>query len=153
MSIVLIDTSAWLFNFEPRVVPRVRKRITELVQGNQAAVTSPILFELLHGVRTGEEFSRLHQHLSSLHQFPVTEADWLKGAQWAQRLRSGGVKAKTVDFLIAYKAMRHRLILLHADRDFDRLARFVPLKVESCVRLISQQTKQGKASINQYKTS
>ena len=39
-----------------------------------------------------------------------------------------GVKAKTVDFLIAYKAMRHRLVLIHADRDFDRIARFVPLR-------------------------
>ena len=137
MAIVLVDTSAWLFNFEPRVVPRIRQRVTDLVQENLAAITSPILFELLRGVRTGEEFSRMHQHLSSLHQFPVTEADWLKGAQWAHRLRARGVKAKTADFLIAYKAMRHRLVLLHADRDFDRIARFVPLRVESCVRWVN----------------
>lgn len=106
------------------------------MEENLAAITSPILFELLQRTRSGEEFNRLHQHLASLHQFPVTEADWLKAAQWAHRLRSRGVKAKTVDFLIAYKAMRHRLILLHADRDFDRIARFVPLKAESCVRLV-----------------
>jgi hypothetical protein len=37
--------------------------------------------------------------------------------------------AKTVDFLIAYKAMRHRLALFHAKAGFDRLARVVPLKV------------------------
>lgn len=134
MSLVLIDTSAWLFNFPPREVPRIRERITELVQDNLAAVTSPILFELLHGVPTGEEFSRWCHHLSSLHQFPLTEADWLKAAQWAQRLRSRGLKAKTVDFLIAYKALRHRLALLHADADFDRIARYVPLRMESCVR-------------------
>ncbi|MBI3323265.1 MAG: PIN domain-containing protein [Candidatus Omnitrophica bacterium] len=135
MSLVLIDTSAWLFNFSPREVPRIRDRVAELVRKNLAAVTSPILFELLHGVPSGEEFGRWCRHLSSLHQFPLTEADWLKAAQWAQRLRSRGLKAKTVDFLIAYKAMRHRLVLLHADADFDRIARFVPLRVESCVRL------------------
>ncbi len=134
MALVLIDTSAWLFNFEPRIVPEIRERIAALVKQDRAAITSPVLFELLQGVRTGEEFRRLQEHLSSLHQVLVTEADWLKAAQWAQRLRSSGIQAKTLDFLIAYKAMRHRLVLLHADRDFDRIARRVPLKVESHLR-------------------
>ena len=134
MALVLIDTSAWLFNFPPRVVPEIRERITELVQQDQAAVTSPIVFELLQGTHSGHEFDKFHQHLSSLHQFPVTASDWLKAAQWAQRLRVQRVKAKTMDFLIAYKAMRHRLVLLHADQDFDRMAKIVPLKVESFVK-------------------
>ena len=46
------------------------------------------------------------------------------------------VCSNDVDFLIAYKAMRHRLTLLHADRDFDRIARWVPLKVESYAKRI-----------------
>lgn len=114
----------------------IRQRITWLTQQDQAAVTSPIVFELLQGTRSGHEFTRLHQNLSSLHPFPVTESDWLKAAQWAQRLRVRGLAAKTVDFLIAYKAMRHRLVLLHADRDFDRIAGMVSLKVESYVKLV-----------------
>jgi predicted nucleic acid-binding protein len=136
--LVLIDTSAWIFNFEPKVIPAIRKRITHLVQQDRAAITSPILFELLQGVQSGEEFRRLQEHLSSLHPFPVTEGDWLKAAQWAQRLRSRGVQAKTMDFLIAYKAMKHRLVLLHADRDFDRMAHWLPIKVESCLRWTSR---------------
>ena len=131
--LVLIDTSAWIFNFGPRPVPAIRERITQLMEQDRAAITSPIQFELLQGCRTGEEFRRLQERLSGLHPFPMTESDWLKAAQWAQRLRSRGAQAKTVDFLIAYKAMRHRLTLLHADRDFDRIARWVPLKIESYV--------------------
>ncbi len=134
MALVLIDTSAWLFNFRPRVIPEIRDRIVDLLRQDRAAITSPVLFEVLQGTRSGEEFSRFSQHFSSLHQFPVKESDWLKAAQWVQRLRSRGIHAKTVDFLIAYKAMRHRLVLMHADRDFDRIARFVSLKVESYVR-------------------
>lgn len=144
MSLVLIDTSAWLFNFPPRVVPQIRERITNLVSRDLAAVTSPIAFELLQGAGTGGEFQRLHQHLSGLHQFPVTASDWLKASQWAQRLRSRGLQAKTLDLLIAYKAMRHRLVLLHADRDFDRMAAVVPLKVESYVRVVRTQTVGGR---------
>ncbi len=136
MALVLIDTSAWIFNFPPRTIPAIRERVTGLLRQDLAAVTSPIVFELLQGARSSEQFRQMHQHLSSLHPFPVTEADWLKAAQWAYRLRSRGVATKTVDFLIAYKALRHRLTLLHADADFDRLARVVPLKVESFVRRV-----------------
>ena len=135
--LVLIDTSAWIYNFSPRAIPPIRERITQLVEQDRAAITSPILFELLQGARTGEEFRRLQAHVSGLHSFPVTESDWLKAAQWAQRLRSRGIQAKTVDFLIAYKAMRHRLVLLHADRDFERIARAMPVKTESCLRWIT----------------
>lgn len=135
--LVLIDTSAWIFNFSPRVVPPIRERITQLVEQDRAAITSPILFELLQGTRTGEEFRRLQAHVSGLHPFPLTESDWLKAAQWAQRLRSRGIQAKTMDFLIAYKAMRHRLVLLHADRDFERIARLMPVKTESCLKWIT----------------
>jgi predicted nucleic acid-binding protein len=136
VTLFLIDTSVWLFNFPPRVVPEIRERIVELTKKNLAGITSPILFELLQGARSGQEYHRLLRHFLSLHQFPVTASDWLKAAQWAQRLRARGLKAKTVDFLIAYKAMRHRLVLLHADADFDRMARFVPLKVESCLKFV-----------------
>ena len=134
MNLVLIDTSAWLFNFQPRVVPAIRERIAELLHQNKAVITSPIIFELLQGVISSQEFDRWFNHLSSLHQFPVTEADWIKAAQWAYRLRKQGVTAKTADFLIAYKAMRHKLTLLHADSDFDRMAAKVSLKVDSYVR-------------------
>lgn len=136
MALVLIDTSAWLFNFPPKVIPEIRDRIVTLLKKDQAAVTSPILFELLQGARSGTEFNWLLTHLSSLHSFPVTESDWLKSAQWAQRLRMRGLAVKTTDLLIAYKALRHRLTLLHADHDFDRIAQCVPMKVESCVRSV-----------------
>lgn len=99
-------------------------------------MTPPVLFGILRGTRSGEGFERFRRCLSSLHPFPVTAGDGLKAAQWAQRLRGRRVKAKTLDFLIAYQALRRRLVLLHADRDFDRIAAVVPLKVESCVKFV-----------------
>lgn len=135
MALVLIDTSAWLFNFAPRVVPEVRERITALCEQNLAATTSPVVFELLQGVRDPEAFHRFHLHLSSLHQFPFTAGDWIRAARWAQGLRSRGLQAKTLDLIIAHKAVEHGLSLLHADGDFDRIAGATALRVESYVRL------------------
>lgn len=138
MRLVLIDTSAWLFNFPPRVVPAIRDRITELIQGNLAAVSSPVLSELLSGAGSREEMERLHRHLSGLHPVPFTTGQWIQAARWTQRLRALGVRGKTVDFLIAYQAATFRLKLLHADRDFDRIAEHSSLKVESYAQSVSQ---------------
>lgn len=134
MALVLIDTSAWLFNFPPRVSEPIRERITELVRDNLAAISPPILFELLSGTGSPEDFRRFHQHLASLHQFPLTHGQWIEAARWAAALRVRRVKAKTVDLLIAYQAVTHHLTLLHADPDFDRIAAHTPLKVESFVQ-------------------
>lgn len=136
MALVLIDTSAWLFNFPPRVVEPIRARITAVVQQNLAAIASPILFEVLSGARSEEDGTRLHRYLSSLHPIPFTDAQWGEAARWAQRLRAKGVQAKTMDLLIAYLAVTHHLVVLHADRDFDRMAAHTALTVESYVHAV-----------------
>jgi len=43
---------------------------------------------------------------------------------------------KTVDALIAYKAYKHHLILVHADADMDRISTYTNLEVESYVRYV-----------------
>lgn len=136
MSLVLIDTSAWLFNFPPRVVKPIRERITELVETDRAVVSSPVSFELLSGIRSKEEFDRFHRFLTSLHLLPFPQGEWTNAAKWARELRARGVQAKTVDLLIAYQAVTNGLTLLHADRDFDRIAKAGAFKVESYVSVV-----------------
>ncbi len=122
-SLVLIDTSAWIFALGSRPVVGIRDRVTYLVEQNLAAITSPIFFELLSGVRSDGDSARLGVYLSTLHPFPFLIEDWIEAARWTSGIRKKGVKAKTVDALIAYKALKHGLTLLHADRDLDRIAK------------------------------
>jgi hypothetical protein len=61
--IVLIDSSAWLFVLGPRPVANLHRRVIELVSDNLAAITSPILFELLSGLRTPREAETLSTYL------------------------------------------------------------------------------------------
>lgn len=130
---VLIDTSAWIFALGSKPIPRIRKRIEGLVEENLAAITSPIAFELLSGTRSEEDAKRLWDYLSSLHPFPFSAEEWTDAAIWTSLLRKQGSKVKTVDALIAYKATKHNLTLLHTDRDLDRIAQKCSLKVESYV--------------------
>jgi len=75
----------------------------------------------------------LAAHLSSIHTFPLFPQEWVEAAEWARELRQKGHKIKTIDALIAYKAHKHHLILVHADADIDRIAAHTKLKVESYV--------------------
>ncbi|MBI4668404.1 MAG: PIN domain-containing protein [Elusimicrobia bacterium] len=129
--LTLIDTSAWLFALGPKAVPTIKLKVISLVENNLAAITSPIFFELISGARTEEEASRLENYLSALHSFPFAAGDWVQAAVWTNNLRRRGLSIKTVDALIAWKATRHNLILLHADSDFNRIARYAHLRVES----------------------
>lgn len=132
-SLVLIDSSAWLFTLGPHPVSVIRDRVTYLLEQNLGAITSPILFEILSGTKNPMDSQQLKAYLLSLHLFPYLPEDWLEAAAWTQSLRKADLKLKTIDAIIACKAVKHNLILLHADEDLDRIARKSHLKVESYV--------------------
>ena len=136
----LIDTSAWIFALGHQPVLEIRDRVRHLLDQNLAAVTSPILFELLSSTKTGHSSRQLQSYLLSLHPFPFLEEEWIKAADWTRSLRKKGLSVKTMDALIAYKAIQHNLIVLHADKDFDRIANKTSLKVESCVETARKAT-------------
>lgn len=135
-SFTLIDTSAWIFALGPKPIVKIRERLEYLVEQNLAAVTSPILFELLSGVANSSDTQRLKVHLSSLHPFPFLTEEWIDAAEWIQSLRKKGMKVKSMDGLIAFKAIKHGLTVLHADADLDRLAKKCDIKIESYVDLV-----------------
>jgi predicted nucleic acid-binding protein len=129
----LIDTSAWIFVLGPHPQPELRDRVALLVLENQAITCAPVIFEILRGARTVHEAELLKKRLLSLHVLPFREIDWSSAAAWSARLTRKGISTKSMDLLIAYQAWRNDLTLLHADKDFDRIAKGSNLKVESWV--------------------
>ena len=130
----LIDSSAWIFALGPRPLEVIRARVEELVENNLAAITSPIFFELVSSEKNQAHSTLLAAHLSALHPFPLLPHEWAEAAEWTRAHRQKGHKLKTVDALIAYKAHKHHLTLVHADADMDRIASYAKLEVESYVR-------------------
>lgn len=129
----LIDSSAWIFALGSHPLEVIRARVEKLVENNLAAITSPIFFELVSSEKSHSQSALLAAHLSSIHTFPLFPQEWVEAAEWARELRQKGHKIKTIDALIAYKAHKHHLILVHADADIDRIAAHTKLKVESYV--------------------
>ena len=132
----LIDSSAWIFALGAKPVDAIRDRVVDLVQNNLAAITSPIFFELVSSEKSQAHAALLETNLSALHPFPLLPQEWVEAAEWTRSLRQKGHKIKTMDGLIAFKAHKHHLTLVHADADMDKIASHTKLEVESYVKYI-----------------
>jgi predicted nucleic acid-binding protein len=132
----LVDTSAWLFVLRRPPVTALRDRLEELLSADAVAVMGIVVLELLGGARTEEERRRLAERLRGLHHLPTPEGLWEEAGELAWRLRRRGVTVPFTDTLIATVAMAQGAVLLHADQDFDLIARHEPLRVESHVETV-----------------
>ena len=124
----LIDTSVWIELFR-RPASTAVEAIPDL---EEVVICLPILQEVLQGFRDERDFRIADE---ALHALPIVEAplrtEVFEQAVACYRLaRRAGVTVRlSVDCLIAVCAMRNDLVLLHHDRDFNRLANLIPLRV------------------------
>ncbi len=132
----LVDTSAWVeyLRATGSTTHRAVRRILD--RDEPAHTTDVVVMEVLAGARDHEHLDRLRRLLARCEHVPVEGLDDFEAAAELCRLcRSAGetVRALT-DCLIAVVALRASLSVLHADRDFDVLARHTGLRVGSAGR-------------------
>ncbi len=125
----LPDTSVWIAGAGPNGVPEIQSRLEFLIERRLIAIIPPIYFELMSHPFAGQEAWR--SNLDGLRFFPMETDDWREAADWTADARRRGSKVRSMDALIAFMAHKHRLTLIHADIDLEKLARKVHLKVES----------------------
>ncbi len=124
----LIDTSVWLDFFRNRRNSAVLQFEHLLDQGLPFGITALIYQEVLQGAAREEDFSRLTAYLGTQRFYhPLDAVDsYRKAANLYFVCRRQGVTIRsTADCLIAQVAIEHRLMLLHNDRDYVRLATVV----------------------------
>jgi predicted nucleic acid-binding protein len=111
---------------------RVDRRLRDLVgAGHPIAVTDLVLMELLAGARDDAHRDRRRRLLAGCdHLAAEGPADYERAADLYRLCRAGGLTIRRLpDCLIAVVAMRCAAALLHADRDFDAIARCAPLEI------------------------
>jgi len=131
---ILLDTSLLSAAYRRRrgsaPEPFAAAHLRQLVKHNAPLAIPGIVFqELLSGVRTEEQFSRLQMLLES---FPIVSArppDHVAAARLFNACRSKGVAATLIDCLIASQAAGRHVALWSFDHDFARIARFTDLKL------------------------
>jgi predicted nucleic acid-binding protein len=128
---IVVDTSVWIDVLNENDT-RPASLCIELIEGGEPVALTDIVFtEILQGLRSAEEARLVEEHLRA---FPILRLDGLEDFALAAELyraakAAGTTIRKTLDCLIAAPCVRTGAPLLHADADFDRLARCTALRV------------------------
>ena len=120
---IVVDTSVWIDFFTGRESVR-SARLNELPGERRVVVGDVILLERLQGFRHD---AHLERAASLLRRGPIVvmlgEARALSAAaRYRRRWAEGVTIRKTIDLVIGSWCIDENVPLLHADRDFDRLA-------------------------------
>ena len=127
---ILVDSSVWIDYFNGRRTPQ-----TDLLDdrlGTQPIVVGDlILTEVLQGFQSDRDFAQAKRLLDSLVFAEMLGRDLaIMSARNYRILRRKGVTVrKTLDVIIGTFCIAHRLPLLHSDKDFDPIEKYLGLKV------------------------
>jgi hypothetical protein len=127
--LIVIDSSAWI-EFLRDTGSAVCNRVDKLLAAD-IAICDPVRMEVLAGARDAEHLTSLRRLLARARVLPTTPVDYEQGAALYRTCRHNGETVrKLIDCLIAAVTVRAGASILHADTDFDVLARHTSLKVE-----------------------
>jgi predicted nucleic acid-binding protein len=126
---IVVDSSVWIDYFNGKTT-RQTDLLNALLDQELIVVGDLILTEVLQGFRTDRDFQRARQLLDTfLFAEMLGKELALASAQNYRRLRSKGVTVrKTIDVTIATFCIQNQLPLLHCDRDFDTMVRYLKLE-------------------------
>jgi predicted nucleic acid-binding protein len=120
----LVDSSAWVEFLRRKGHPAVKHAVARLLEADVAAYTCPIRFELLCGVKKGEE-ADLAEAFRFSHHLPFTVEDWKGAAQLERELRLSGLTIPRNDLFVATVAIRTGVPVVCRDAHFDQVRRIV----------------------------
>jgi predicted nucleic acid-binding protein len=126
---ILADTSVWVEIFRDRsgrAGPLFKKRVGEEAFG----LCRFTQLELLQGAKDEREWHLLEAYLAGQFYLETGENTWKDAARIYFELRRKGITLSSpVDCCIAQVALSWEALLLHRDRDFEKIAGIRPLKL------------------------
>jgi predicted nucleic acid-binding protein len=127
---ILVDTSVWIEIFKDKT-GHVVKSFQERIGSENYALSRFNQLELLQAAKDLKEWELLEDYLSTQYYLEASENTWREAALIYFELRRKGVTINSsVDCCIAQIAIEHGAILLHRDRDFEKIYRIRPLDQE-----------------------
>ena len=126
---VLVDTSIWSLALRrgSDSTSRPVRELRSLIADNRVQMIGPIRQEILSGIRDEAQFKELDVHLSAFPDLPVAAEDYVMAARFFNLCRGKGIQGSNTDFLICAVAVRHRLTIFTADKDFALYAKHLPI--------------------------
>ena len=127
---IVVDTSAWIEFLRDTGSPICN--IVDDILRDDIAITDAISMEVLAGARDDHHLTQLRGLLARATVLPTTPADYDQAAALYRTCRrSGETVRKLIDCLIAAVTIQAGAQIVHADTDFDALARHTALRVHA----------------------
>lgn len=128
---VLVDTCVWSLALrrregEPHAAVAA---LRDLVAVGRAGLIGPIRQELLSGIRRREQYETLRQSLRAFDDLEVETEDYERAAAFFNLCRGRGLQGSNTDFLICALASRMGLPVFTTDKDFERFAEHLPIRL------------------------
>ena len=117
-ALVLVDTCVWVPFFSRRASAH-KTAVSELVDGQRAALIGAILAEILLGFKKKAEADWVASSLEGLHYLDVTRSDWRGAAQLGRQLAADGHRLPLSDLVLASVAKRRKCLVYSTDPHFD----------------------------------
>ena len=127
---VLIDTSAWVEYFRATGTP-TNITLRGMNQDHQEMlVCGPVSMELKAGAKDENMLLQIDSALAAAQMLPVEPHHFDEASTIYRTCRSQGITVRSlIDCLIASVALSEDIEVLHHDRDFNAIARVVPLRI------------------------
>jgi len=127
--VILIDSSAWIEFLRDTGNPICQR--VDLLLGTEIATCEPVRLEILAGARDEQQLHELRGLLARATLVTTEPSDYEEAsAIYRACRRNGDTPRKLLDCLIAAIAIRSDFSVLHADSDFDAIARCTGLRTE-----------------------
>jgi predicted nucleic acid-binding protein len=127
--VILVDSSVWI-DLLNNVVTEPVRRLRELIPTTPLLIGDLILCEVLQGFRTEAQARLVERSLRRFEAVSLTDPDLAVQAAANYRLlrRRGVTIRKTIDLVIGTFCIERDHVLLHSDRDFSLMERFLGLQ-------------------------
>jgi len=116
---ILADTSVWIEFFKQRSV--TGDSLEALIIQGSVRVCGVVLFELVQGVKSEVERSKILGTVSHLPYVEMTPYLWQKAGDLSSSIRKKGLTIPLSDILIAALAMEHNLTIFTLDGHFEQI--------------------------------
>ncbi|BAU13823.1 PilT protein-like protein [Leptolyngbya sp. NIES-3755] len=125
---VIVDTSVWSLALRrPAPDSEIVDRLRILVTQDEVSILGAIRQEILSGLRTPAQFTRLRDYLRAFPEVALTQADYETAAEFFNTCRQNGVQGSNTDFLICAVAYRRNDSILTTDQDFRTFQTYLPI--------------------------
>lgn len=128
---VLVDTCVWsmaLRRSEASNGPEVSE-LMELIKELRIQLIGPVRQEILSGIKSVDQFTKLRDHLRPFPDLELTSTDFETAAEFYNLCRGKGVQGSNTDFLICAVAVRHQMPIFTTDADFTLFQQHLPIKL------------------------